>query len=487
MENKLKINSILNLIKTLSSIIFPLITFPYISRVLKPENIGKINFATSYISYFSLIAMLGLSTYAIRECSKVRDNKNDLEKISSQLFSINIITTVFSMILLAISLVLFRKLDSYKLLIGIYSANILFNSLGTDWINTALEDFKYITLRTIFFQIISLLLMFLFIHNENDYYKYAIISIISSCGANILNINYRRKYCKITFTFKTEIKKHIKPIFYLFVMNLSLIIFGSSDITMLGIYKGNYDVGIYSTANKIQNLINQLVSSLLYVLIPRLSYMFKDENYEKINTLLRKVLNIFITLGLPCFIGVISLSKEIILLIAGNEYLLAALPLKILMFSFLFSLVGGSFLGNIVLLPSGHEKKYMLITCIATTINVLLNLYFIPKFGANGAAFTTAIASFIIMTLLIINTDKRIKITNKLKIFISPIVGCFAIWIVCLIIKQIFNNLYIKMFLAITFSCLCYTIVLAVMKNEVLIDILKTIKNRFNKEGNNGE
>ena len=486
MRNKLKINSALNLIKTLSSIVFPLITFPYISRILKPENVGKINFATSYINYFSLIAMLGISTYAIRECSKVRENKKELEKISSQLFSINIITTSFSMILLLLSLLLFKRLESYKFLIFIYSANIIFNSLGTDWINTALEDFKYITLRTILFQVISLVLMFLFIHDENDYYKYAIISIISSCGANILNINYRRKYCKIAFTFETEIKKHIKPIFYLFVMNLSLIIFGSADITMLGIYKGNYDVGIYSTANKIQNLINQMVSSLLYVLIPRLSYMFKDENYEKINELLRKVLNIFITLGLPCFIGVVSLSKEIIILIAGNEYLLAAIPLKILMFSFLFSLVGGSFLGNIVLLPSGHEKKYMLITCIATFINVILNLYFIPKFGVNGAAFTTAVASLIIMVLLIINTDRRIKISNKFSIFISPIVGCLAIGISCLIIKQIFNNLYIKMIFSIILSVSCYTIVLFAMKNEVLIDILKTIKRYFIKEEKNG-
>ena len=142
MQN-IKANSILNVIKTISSIVFPLITFPYISRVLMPENVGKVNFGTSYISYFSMIASLGITTYAIRECSSVRENNNLLGQKSSEIFSISICTTAISYILLAISLLLFRKLDSYRVLIVIQSTSILFTTLGADWLNSAMEDFKY--------------------------------------------------------------------------------------------------------------------------------------------------------------------------------------------------------------------------------------------------------------------------------------------------------------------------------------------------------
>ena len=124
----LKINTILNMIKTCSSIIFPLITFPYISRVLMTENVGKVNFGDSYVSYFSLIATLGITTYAIRECAKVRDDKRRLEEVASEIFSINICTTMLAYVLLFSSLFLFRRLDAYRNLIVIQSVVIVFTT-----------------------------------------------------------------------------------------------------------------------------------------------------------------------------------------------------------------------------------------------------------------------------------------------------------------------------------------------------------------------
>ena len=161
-QKSLKKNSILNVIKTLSSIIFPLITFPYISRVLLPTNVGKVNFGSSFISYFSMIASLGITTYAIRECSAVSNDKEKLGKKSSEIFSINICTTIVAYLLLAITLMTFRKLDVYRTLIIIQSTSILFMTLGADWLNTAMEDFKYITIRTLAFQVLSLILIRIF-------------------------------------------------------------------------------------------------------------------------------------------------------------------------------------------------------------------------------------------------------------------------------------------------------------------------------------
>ena len=261
-KNSLKANTFYSIIKSCSTIIFPLITFPYISRVLLAENIGKINFSNSIVSYFTMLASLGITTYAVRECSYVKENIEELENTSSEIFTINILTTILAYSLLAISLIVFPNLSSYKKLIVIQSINIIFVTLGADWINTALEDFKYITIRTFVFQLFSLVLMFLFVKEPRDYLKYAIITVISSSGGNLLNIFYRRKYCKIKIVFHVDLKKHLPPIMTLFAMILAQQIFVNSDTTILGIFKGDYQVGLYTTSVKIYNIINTFMSSI---------------------------------------------------------------------------------------------------------------------------------------------------------------------------------------------------------------------------------
>ena len=225
MANNLRTNAIYNALKTISTIIFPLITFPYISRVLLPDNVGKVNFGLSVVSYFSLIATLGMSTYAIRECAKVNKDKDKLSMVSSELFSISVCTTTIAYILLFLTLLFFRRFDEYRTLIIIQSTTILFTTLGADWLNSAMEDFRYITVRTVAFQAISIVLMLLFVRTQEDYIKYAVISVISSSGAGIVNIWYRRRYCKVRFTLDMKLKQHMGPVFAFFAMVLSTTIF----------------------------------------------------------------------------------------------------------------------------------------------------------------------------------------------------------------------------------------------------------------------
>ena len=446
-----------------------------------PENVGKVNFGISYISYFSMIASLGITTYAIRECSSVRDDKMILGKKASEIFSINICTTVVSYILLAVSLLLFQRLDSYRILIIIQSTSILFTTLGADWLNSAMEDFKYITLRTIAFQIISLLLMFCLVKTPDDYLKYAAISVFSSSGANIVNIFYRRKFCKVSFTKSMNWRKHFKPILLLFVMILAQTIFSSADQTMLGFMKGDYEVGIYSTAHKIENIISQVVSSLAWVVMPRMSLYFAEQDYIKVNQMLKKTLSLLMCIGVPSIAGVCVLAREIVMIIGGTSYLDAALPLMILMFSFAFSLVGGSFLGNMVLLPSKQENTYMWICCITAVFNVVLNFILIPYGGAKAAAFTTALSSLLIMILLIIKKDKRIKLDYILQVSASPVIGSAVIVIYCKIVGLFVTEVWGKTVICIIGSAILYGVVLIVMKNDLCLDILKELKERKRK------
>ena len=477
MKKNQKVNTILNMIKTGSNIIFPLITIPYVLRILSADNVGKVDFGNSFVSYFSLIASLGISTYAIRECAKVRDDRKKLDRLASQIFSINICTTIIAYVLMAISLVVFRKLDSYRSLIIIQSTVILFTTVGADWINTAMEDFVYITLRSVLFQILSLGLMFLFVKTPDDYMKYALITVLSSSGSSISNIIYRKKYCKMRFTWDIPWKTHMVPILFLFVMSLSQTVFNSADITMLGLIKGNYAVGIYSTAAKIEKILNQLIASIVYVLMPRLSYMFDIEDYDNINILLRKVLAVFVTIGFPCCAGATVMAKEIVLIVGGENYVGATLVLQILLLSTFFSLVGGSFLGNIVLLPSGNEKKFMIICCISTVINVIANAILIPVFGVYAAAATTAFSSLIILILLLFSIDERIKITKIPQLFVAPSIGCIIMSICCYYLKKMFVSLIMRTAICVILGIIVYMSIQIILKNELLEEIIgKTIK-----------
>ena len=272
------------------------------------------------------------------------------------------------------------------------------------------------------------------------------------------------------------------PICLLFVMTLSQTVFNSADITMLGLMKGDYAVGIYSTAAKIEKVISQIVSSVVYVLIPRLSYMFDSGEYEKINKLLRNVLGVFATIGLPSCAGAAVMAKEIILIVGGVKYVEATLVLQILLLSFLFSLVGGSFLGNVVLLPSGNEKQFMIICCISTVVNVIANAFLIPRWGAYAAAGTTAFSSLLIMLMLIASVDKQIKIQSPVRLFLAPLGGSVIMSICCVWLKQFFEVLWIRTIVCVISGVVVYGIVQILLKNEMVLEIFeKRVKVRKDK------
>ena len=470
----IKINALLSIIKTLSSILFPLITFPYISRVLLPENVGKVNFGLSFINYFMLIAALGIQTYAIRVCAAKKDDRNELTQISSQLFSINIITTIIAYFFLFVTLIVYPNLDEYRIIILVQSISILFTTLGADWLNSAMEDFKYITIRTLFFQMLSLALMFLFVRRPEDYIRYAIILVFSSSGANAVNVWYRKRYCDTYFTLNIDWKIHVVPILSLFVMSLAQTIFGNADVTMLGLMQNDFQVGLYSTAHKVTLTISQVVQALALVIIPRLSYYFSCKDYETANLLLKKVLSFNLTLGLPIVIGVEMMAEEIIIMIGGPEYIQAVPIIRILILSFMFSLVGGSFLGNAILIPMGKERYYMIVCCITAVANVILNAILIPYFAAVGAAISTAFNGLLILILLLFRVDKNIKIKGIAPLFIKPLIGCFFIVIACSIFSGV-SNFAVRVMLSIFTSIFVYGLIQILLKNELVIELIKSL------------
>lgn len=461
-------NIVFNIIKTLSSILFPLITVPYISRILQAEYVGRINFGGSIVGYISLIASLGVSTYAIRECSRVRGDRKKLGNTASQIMSINLFSTMFAYAVLAVLLLFWDSLKGYRELIMIQSTVVLFNTLGTDWLNSAMEDFRYLAFRTFLFQLLSLAVMFLFIHGPEDYLKYACISVLAGSGANITNMIYRRKFCRVRMTAHIDWKKHLPPILLLFAMILAQTIFVNVDTTMLGLMKGDREVGLYSIATKVYTLVNQVIASIAWVVMPRLSGLFLNRDYKEINKVLRYVANVICVLGIPSVIGLNLLAPEIIEIIAGTGYMEAVPALHILTAALAFSLMGG-FVGNIILLPSGRENVCLMSCLAGAAVNFITNMLWIPACGKNAAAFTTALSQAVVLVISVFFIEKNIKLYRVKDILAGPLAGGILIVVLALPAKLWIQNVTARTITILAVSACSYAAALLLLHNELAV------------------
>lgn len=479
-QKSLKLNMVLNAIKGLMAIIFPLISFPYVSRVLGVETLGKYNFAISIISYFILLSGLGINTYAIREGARCRDDKEKLNKFANQVFSINIIATIISYILLFILLIVVSKFHEYTTLLIILSLQIMFKTIGIEWLYSAYEDYVYITVRSIIFQLLSLILLFACVHSTNDIYIYAIISVLSSVGSNILNFINSRKYCKISVTKNINLKKHIKPILILFATTITISIYVNSDITILGFMTNDYHVGIYSVSTKIYSIIKSLLASIVIVSIPRFSSLVAQNKISKLKKIAEDVYKTLLTFVTPAIVGIIVLRKEIVLIISDDTYLAATSSLVWLSIA-MFVCLGAYFWGQAMLVPLKQEKKVLKITIISAIVNIVLNMILIPFFKENAAAVTTIIAETIAFIYCKYETKKIIKLNSFSKIFIKTILGSTLIFIIDFIVRKNVTNVIILSTSVVILSIIFYIILEIILQNEIILKYLEEIKKKINK------
>lgn len=473
-QKSISVNAGLNMIRTVCQMLFPLITFPYVSRVLHVENIGIYNFCQSVISYFSLVAGLGISTYAIREGARYRDNEVKMSLFASEVFSINFISTVFSYLLLGVCILLIPKFNQYGSIIAVLSVSIVFTLVGSEWIFQIYEDYKYITLRSIAFQCVSLVLMFVFVKNSSDLFAYVLITAISCSGANILNAISRRKYCKIRLVINKNILNHLLPILVLFATTVATTIYTNADTTMLGFFSGNKAVGLYSVSTKIYNIVKQMLAAVIIVSIPRLSAYLGKKKTEDFNRTANQILNALIVIVIPAMVGLTALSRNTVFIIAGQEYVDANISLKILSVALLFSIFSW-FYTSCVLIPYRCENKVLMATIVAALANIGLNFILIPIFKQDAAAFTTLIAEALSMTITWWYGRKYFKVSFLKKDIMSVIIGCIAICIICTVSEKYISSILISTAFSIIVSVLIYMIVLLTMKNQAVKMVLEII------------
>lgn len=424
----------MNAILTMSSFIFPLITFPYVSRILKPEGTGKVSFATSLISYFMIIAQLGIPTYGVRACAKVRDDRLELTRTAHELLFINLVMSLVSYVLLAVALTFVPRLQADKPLYVIVSFTIILSAIGMEWLYKALEQYTYITVRSIIFKLIALIAMFLLIHQKSDYVIYGAITIFAGSASNVLNFLNAHKYIGMKPVGGYHLKRHLKPVMIFFAMACATTIYTNLDTIMLGFMTSDEEVGYYNAAVKIKNILVSIVTSLGTVLLPRASYYVEHHDTEDFRRISDKALNFVVIIAFPLMLYFILYAKQGIYFLSGPDYTESILAMQIIMPTILF--IGlTNVLGIQILVPLGKEKVVLVSETAGALTDLILNWIFIPYFKSAGAAFGTLMAEFVVLTVQYASLRNEVSAVFRkipyLKIMISTGLGALASYWVC--------------------------------------------------------
>lgn len=485
-QKSIKINAALNGIRTISSLVFPIITYPYITRTLAVEDIGKYDFSQSIVYYFSLIAALGIDKYAVREGARYRDDRSSMSRFASEVFSLNLVSTLAAYMALFAYLAVSAKSYTYRTCILISSLQIFFTTIGTEWLYSIYEEYSYITVRSIAFKMVSIALLFIFVRRPGDYLKYTAISVFSSVCSNTLNFIHAGKFCDIRFTLKFDWKRILKPIMIIFASNVAISIYVSSDTTMLGYMKGDYSVGIYGISSRIYGAVKPVLAAALTVTIPRMA-LYAGKNEEKeYDDLMEKVFNVLFLIMVPCVVGLIMLSRDAVVIIGGAKYLASQTSLRILSLALVFSLFSALF-DQCALLPYHREKYVLMASVVSAAENIGLNFILIPLLAENGAAITTVLAE---ATMTIMNYYHARDIVKK-PIFNKTTgqnvgtvcAGAAGIVFICMTFEKWISMMAVRVLAEIVFSGLIYIGILLGMKNPVAKNLIGDVFDKMRTKG----
>lgn len=316
-------------------------------------------------------------------------------------------------------------------------------------------------------------------HGQNGLYWYAFITVFSSVGSNVLNFVHSKKYCSVKITRKINWKKHMMPIMVLFATTVTVRIYSNSDVIILGLLCGDYEVGLYAVATKVYEVIKTILSSVIIVAIPRLAAL-AGKNNNAFSKTAESVYMLLVSIVMPSLLGIILLRKEVVLIISDESYAQATNALCILSVALIFSLFGW-FWGQCVLVPFNKEKTLFIASAVSAGVNIVLNFILIPVWKQDAAAFTTLVAECVQFVWCWIGGRKYLRTNRIASCFFKSLVGCIAI--VCidkLIVVQNPSNI-LHCILLIPFAIVAYAFIEIVLKNQAVVDIAKKVLNKVKK------
>jgi O-antigen/teichoic acid export membrane protein len=461
---------------SLSQVIFPLLLFPYVARIILPVGIGEVSFVESICRYAILFSGLGIPIYGVREVAKCKNDHLKLNRLFSELIFIHFIITLFVLVVYLVLLFTVGKLNQNIEFYYIGVLMIFSNIFIVEWYFQGIGQFKFITLRNLIIRSILTILFFFLVKNKQDGIIYFSTIVLTSVLNAIVNFIYAKKTIKFDFSFNwLSLKKHFVPLFFIFSSIAFISIYTLLDTIMLGFLANEKAVGLYTTALKVSKVPMTFIGALGVVLIPQLSEHFHNSNLIEFNRLINKSVNFVITFSIPAILLLMGSSNIIIVLFAGESFSDASVVLKIL--SVLSLLIGiSNVFGLQVLTPMAKDKYLTYSVVFGTVISLLLNFILIPIYNEVGAAISNVIAEIAVTAATIFFATKFISIKLDSVFIIKTILVSIPILIIPFLIKYVTDNPIISLVSTFCIALFYYMFMqVKVLKNDLLIEIMNVI------------
>lgn len=470
--SSIKKNFFYNIILSVTQVLFPLITFSYVARVIEPVGIGTVSFVESICRYAILIAALGIPVYGVREVAKLKDDKEKLSKLCSELLIIHFVATLFISLIYIITVFSIAKLnnnlDYYLLGLMMVFSNIFI----MEWYFQGIGDFKFITLRTLIVRIITTISVFFLVTNANQSFNFFLLTVLTNLINGIVNFWYAKKSLKFSLILNFErLKKHISPLFFIFSTTLSISVYLLLDSIMLGFLSDEKAVGFYSMALKISKVPMLFIGALGLVLVPQLSLSYHQNNLEKFKGLIMKSLNFVITFSFPVIFFVFGISEELIHTFAGEQFLEATMTLKIL--SVVVLLIGlSNVFGLQILTPMGKDKYLTFSVLLGTIVSLLLNFFLIPMYQERGAAISNVITELVVTGATLYFALKFIKFDFDYLFILKSLMCSIPICFFPIVWSQVSNNYFFILISTSIMTGIYFIIVqVYIIKNQIIVEL----------------
>lgn len=480
--NSIKYNFTLNLVNTVVGLLFPIVTFPYVSRIIMADGIGKIQFLQSIINCIVLFSALGIPLYAVREIAKVRDNIEQRSKLAIEILLLHTFLSILGYIAVYIIALTVENVKSDASLFLLLSVNIFLSAIGVAWFYQAMEDFKYITIRSLVVKLLSLIALFTLVHSKDDLFIYAGITVMAEVGSNVLNFFRLRQFVTIQAITCKELNiwRHLRPTLKIFLLNIIVCIYVNMDSIMLGLLSSQVAVGYYTAATRLTKALLGIISSLGAVLLPRFTNLISMGKYDEFAQIANRASHFVVTLSLPISIGLIFTASPLIHLFCGNDFEASILTLQIV--SPIIICIGLSgLLGMQILYPQGKENIVILSTLMGAILNFTLNYLLIPKYAQYGAAIATFVAEFFVLITMFVLGRVFIPLTLLNKNNGMVLLSTFILALFLYIFSTLNLPNYLLLLSEIVLSIFVYGWMLYFCKNEFMLQLLGIMK-RQNKK-----
>lgn len=466
-------NYIYNLIYQLLNILLPIITIPYVSRVLGADGLGIYALTSTYAQYFVLFGMLGLSTYSSREIAYNRDNTEKLSEVFWELNFLRFITMGISMLMYLIFIFINKSTD--KSLIIIQGILLINSIVDISWLFVGLENFKKIVVRNIIVKFIGVILIFLLVKKSSDVWLYALILVGSQLLGQVAMWFEIPRYIKFKYPKKLSLGNHLILSLRLFIPQIAIAVYTMLDKVMLGIFSNDREVGMYDNSQRIIKVLVVFVTVLSTVTIPKMANLYKNNKHKEFENNVYKSFKFVTFISFPLTFGLIAITNSFVPWFYGSNFY--GINGFFYLGSFLMITLGwSSILGNQVLISIGKEKEFTISVIFGAIINIIFNFILIKKLNGIGTMIASLIAEYTGMFLMAYFLKDLINIKRLFSVVPRYLLSSIIMFIPIFLIGQILNPNIITTSIQVILGGIFYLIIMYILKDENLYYAIKFIK-----------